>query len=244
MHILRLLILVLFACGCSCGSDRSRGGIRIGIDPLWYPVDFGPQTSYVNGYTEDLLLEMARYSGMQFELIPASWDNLLQGMREGKYDAIITSLPAYEYNQAKYDFSKNFLDLGPVLIVPDGSKKTDLDKLGGDMVGIISGDPSELLLAKHPTIVVRYYSSIPSLLDAAAKGDIDAALLNQIPAVNFISDLYAGVLMIAGKPMTDQGIHLVGPKGGISSFNKNLEALRKKKTLDELQKKWGLVSKH
>jgi ABC-type amino acid transport substrate-binding protein len=240
MIIFRLLILALIACGCSCGSNSSRGAIRIGIDPLWYPVDFGPQTSYVNGYTEDLLLEMARYSGMRFELITASWDNLVQGLREGKYEAIITTLPPYEYNQARYDFSKNFLDLGPVLVVPYGSKKTDLSKFEGDMVGIITGDPSELLIAKHPTIIVRYYSSIPDLLNATAKGDIDAALLNQIPAVNFINDLYAGVLSIAGKPMTDQGIHIVGPKGGITSINKNLEALRKKKTLDELQKKWDL----
>lgn len=240
MIIFRLLVLALITCGCSCGSDSSRGGIRIGVDPLWYPVDFGPQTSYVNGYTEDMLLEMARYSGMRFELITASWDNLQQGMREGKYDAIITTLPAYEYNQAKYDFSKNFLDLGPVLVVSYGSEKATLTQLSGDMVGIITGDPSELLLAKHPTIIIRYYSTIPDLLNAVAKGDIDAALLNQIPAVNFISDLYAGVLSIAGKPLTDQGIHLVGPKGGIHSFNKNLEALRKRKTLDELQKKWEL----
>ena len=77
MAIFRLLVLALLACGCSCGSDSSRGGIRIGVDPLWYPVDFGPQTSYVNGYTEDMLLEMARYSGLRFELITARWDNLL-----------------------------------------------------------------------------------------------------------------------------------------------------------------------
>lgn len=239
MNVFRLLVLALLAWGCSCES--SRGGIRIGVDPLWYPVDFGPQTSYVNGYTEDLLLEMAQYSGMSFELVKASWDNLIEGMKEGQYDAIITTLPPYEHNQAKYDFSKNFLDLGPVLIVSYGSDKTDLSKMDGEMIGIIANDSSELILAKYPTVIVRNYSTIPDLLDAVAKGGIEGALLSRIPAVNFVGDLYAGVLQIVGKPLTDQGIHLVGPKGGIRSFNKNLEALLRKKTVAELQKKWELA---
>lgn len=238
MRAIYLLVLAFLAWGCSCES--SRRGVRIGIDPLWYPVDFGPQASYVNGFTEELLLEMADYGGMEIELVKANWDHLIEGMREGKYDAIITTLPPYEYNLAKYDFSKNFLDLGPVLIVSYGSDKTTLSHMEGELIGIIANDPSELILAKYPTVIVRNYSAIPDLLDAVAKGDIQGALLNQIPAVNFIGDLYFDVLQIVGGPLTDQGIHLVGPRGGIKLFNKNLEALLKKKTVNELQKKWEL----
>jgi len=241
MMILRFFILAALACGCSCGNGSSRNGIRVGVDPLWYPIDFGSQTSYVNGYTEDVLLELAKYSGLRFELVKANWDNLLEGLKQGKYDAVITTLPPYEYNQARYDFTKNFLDLGPVLIVSYGSTKTDLSKMEGEMVGIIKGDPSELILAKYPTVVVRNYTTIPDLLNAVAQGNIEGALLNQIPAVNFIGDLYAGVLQIAGKPLTDQGIHLIGPKGGMNSFNKHLETLQKKKMLEDLQKKWQLA---
>lgn len=235
---MRLFLLALLFAAC---SDSSRARLRIGIDPNWYAADFGPQTSYVNGYTEDLLLEMARYSGMQFELVRASWDNLFDGMREGKYDAVATTLPPYEYNLAKYDFSENFLDLGPVLIIPAKAGKNTLDKLGGDLVGVVINDPAELVLAKYPTVVVRNYPSIPELLDAVAKGDIEGALLAQIPAVNYVADLYSGMLEIAGSPLTDQGIHLAFPKGRIGAFNKNLISLRKKSTLQKLKKKWELA---
>lgn len=239
MQFFRLFLLTLFFYGCSCGNS-SRGGLKIGIDPNWYPKDFGPQTSYVNGYTEDLLLEMALYSGMHFELVRASWDNLFDGMNQGKYDAVVTTLPPYEYNLAKYDFSENFLDLGPVLITHIKSEKNNLTKLENDLVGIIVGDSTELVLAQYPGVIVRNYSSIPELLDAVARGDIDGALLAQIPAINYISDLYLGILQIAGGPLTDQGIHLVGPKGGIHAFNKHFDSLRKKKTVEQLKKKWEL----
>ncbi len=240
MRIFKLFILTLFLSSCGSGENSFRTGIRIGVDPLWYPIDFGKETSYVNGYTEDLLLEMAQYSGAQFELIQANWDNLLDGLKQGKYDAVITTLPPYEYNRAKYDFSENLLDLGPVLIVPLKAEKRDLTELQGELVGVITNDPSMLILAKHPSIIIRNYNSIPELLNALVKGEIEGALLNQIPAVNYVRDLYSTALEIVGKPMTDQGIHFIGPKGELKPLNKNLEALRKKKILAQLQKKWQL----
>lgn len=238
MVFFRLFLLSLFFYGCSCNSNGGR--FRIGYDPNWYPTDFGSQTSYINGYAENILLEMARNSGMHFELIKASWDNLYDGMLQDKYDAIFTTLPPYEYNLAKYDFSENFLDLGPVLIVPKKAEKNSLEKLGGDLVGIVTNDPAELILSQYSTIIVRYYPSIPELLDACAKGEIDGALLAFIPAANYLSDLYSGVLQIAGNPLTNQGIHLVGPKGKIHAFNKQLSLLKKKHMLDKLRAKWQL----
>jgi ABC-type amino acid transport substrate-binding protein len=239
MYFIRLLILAFVA--CSCGSDGFRGTTRIGIDTKWYPIDFGSQTAYVNGYTEDLLLEMAIYSGMTFELVPANWDALTEGLKERRYDAILTSMPPYDYNLAKYDFSKNYLDLGPVLIVPIGATQSKLTELEGHLVGIINNDPSALILEKHPAIIIRNYNSIPELLNAVAAGDIQAALLAKIPAVNFVKDLYAGKLKISSDPLSDAGLHLVGPKGRIGRFTKTLEALRKRKSLDSLLKKWGLT---
>ncbi len=240
MQFFRLFLLALFMGSCSCGNSF-RGGLRIGVDPNWMLSDFGSQTSYVNGYTEDVLLEMSRYSGMSFELIKTSWDNLLDGMREGKYDAVITTLPPYEHHLAKYDFSENWLDLGPVLIIPYNSSKTTLKELDGDLVGILANNPAELILAKNPNIIIRSYPSIPELLDALAKGDIEAALLDQIPAINYVADLYEGVLQISGKPLTNAGVRLVGPKGSIDAFNKHLASLRKKSTLEKLKKKWELA---
>src|SRR3990167_6926455 len=166
---MKVLLLALLICGC---SSSSRGGLSIGMDPTWYLAGFGSKTSYINGYTEDLLLEIARYSGMQFELVRAGSDNLLDGMRAGKYDAVLTTLPPYEYNLAKYDFSDNLLSLGPVLIVYHDAQQNSLEKMEGNLVGILTNDPAVFLLEKHPTIVIRQYNSIPELLDALSLGGI------------------------------------------------------------------------
>ncbi|HSX10273.1 MAG TPA: transporter substrate-binding domain-containing protein [Chlamydiales bacterium] len=238
MRLLFLFLLILHGCGGS-----SRGTLRIGIDPNWYPLNFGQQASYVNGFTEDMLIEMARYSGIEFEKIPANWDTLLDGLTEKRYDAVFTSMEPYVFNTAKYDFSANFLDLGPVLIVPVAAPSTQLSKMDGQLIGIISGDPAALVLETHPSLVIRSYPSVPDLLNAVARGDIQGALLDRIPAVKFTNDLYAGKLKIASAPLTQKGLHLIAPKNRsnvVKVFMKNLESLKRRKTIDALQKKWQL----
>jgi polar amino acid transport system substrate-binding protein len=249
MAALRFITLFLFAillhgCSCGCGNGGRNGALRIGVDASWYPVDFGSQESYVNGFVEDLLLEVARYSGIEFERVDANWDTLLEGIREEKYEAVLTSLPPYPFNLAKYDFSENFLDLGPVLVVPVDAPSSDLGEMKGELVGIIEGDPAALILSKHPEVILRNYRSIPELLNALANGDIEGALLNQVPAASYVSDLFAGKLKIASKPMTDFGLHLAVAKGEYSSlirdFNQSVDHLKKKKTMRELLVKWNL----
>ena len=73
-------ISAIFLHGCGCGCDRGgRGPIKIGVDSNWYPLVFGAQNSYVNGFTEELLLDISKQSGLEFERIAANWDALSRG---------------------------------------------------------------------------------------------------------------------------------------------------------------------
>lgn len=243
--ILRICLLLMAICfgGCSCG--RSEGfKFRLGVDESWQPLDFGSQEAYVNGFVEELLLEISKMGKVRFEKISANADTLFSDLGKGKYDAVLTSLPPYAYNEAKYDFSQNFLELGPVLIVEANSSYKKIAQLKGETIGILADDPSWLILQKHPDIYVRSYFRIPDLLNAAAVGEVAAILFNRIPAVNYVSDLYEGKLKIVSTPMTDKGLRLIAVKGRekdlVETFDKSLKQLKKTKRLKELLKKWSL----
>lgn len=242
-----LCALFLYGCGCDHGVGR-RGTIRIGIDSNWYPIDFGAQNSYVNGFTEELLLDVAQQTGMEFERVLVSWDNLFEGMKLGQYHAVLSSLPPYEFNTAIYDFSHNFLDTGPVLIVPEGGHQTDLKKMSGEHIGVIAGDPAVLLLQKHEGLIIRNYPSVADLLEAVANGEIEGALLDRVIAGSYVKDLFAGKLKISGLPLSDAGLHLIVLKGKqpalISQFNKSLTLLKQKKRMQALLRKWQLGDLH
>jgi polar amino acid transport system substrate-binding protein len=228
---------------CGCGNHGS-GVYRVGIDSNWYPINFGAQQAYVNAFTEELLLDISRYTGIEFERIPANWDNLVEGLKKKKYDAVLTSLPPYEYNKASFDFSSNFLDLGPVLVVSVDSKYSGLDQITEGFIGVISGDPAVFVASRNSALIVHSYSAIPDLLDAIASGEVEAGLLDRIPAVSYVQDLYSAQLKIASEPLTDAGLHLVTLKGGsrrlLSQFDQALSQMQKKKKLEALSKKWHL----
>ncbi|MDE3046653.1 MAG: amino acid ABC transporter substrate-binding protein [Verrucomicrobiota bacterium] len=240
MRRLLLFLLVLFS---ACGSSGGKT-LRIGVDLTWRPIDFEELQPYVNGYIEELLLEIARYNGMEFEKVSANWDTLFEGLRDGKYDAVLSSMPPYVFNAAKFDFSENILDLGPVLITSSDASYKNLSSLSGEFVGILNNSSAALLIEKYPKIIIRNYPSIPDVLNAIVQGELEAAVLDRLPAVSFVRDLYAGKLKIASEPLTDVGLHLVAPKGKavgfMQSFNTALSNFKKKKKLEAIQQKWNL----
>ncbi len=241
MKLLRIFACLLALICASCGNGPGKV-VRIAIDPSWYPVNFGAQQPYVNGFVDELLLEVAGYNGVTFERISVSGSALYEGLKAKQYDAVLSSLEPYIFNAAQYDFSQNILDLGPVLIAAEG-RSIKLDKMKGSLVGLIAGDPARLVLEKNPTLILRTFESAPQLLNAVVGGEIEAAVLDHVLAVRYVTDIYAGVLKVASEPLTASGLHVVTLKGSslTSSFNKTLTRLQKKKKLTALLKKWQLI---
>lgn len=241
---LLVLLLAFFFSSCSCNQSKGSGRLRIGIDPSFAPLNFEELQPYVNGYIEELLLEIARFNGVEFEKIYANWDTLVEGMNRREYDAILSSMPTYNFNLTRYEFSESFLDLGPVLVTPSNANYSDLKTLSGELVGVITGDPAVLMIEQHPEVIIRGYNAIPDLLDAVVNGEIEAAVLDRLHALNYVRDLYANKLKIATSSMTSVGLRVVEPKGEASKvtrlFNRTFEQMKKKKTLEALQKKWNL----
>jgi ABC-type amino acid transport substrate-binding protein len=91
---------------------------------------------------------------------------------------------------------------------------------------------------------MRNYHSISDALEAVVNGDIEGVLLDRLPAVSYVRNLYGDQLKIEGVPLNDLGLHLVVPKGrnprSSAQFEKGLEYLIKKKRLEALLKKWHL----
>lgn len=239
--MIRILFLLL-ALFSSCGGGY-RQIVKVGIDPDWNDINLYGKQAYVNGFVEELLLEISRYSGLEFEKIEANWDSLLDDLEKGKYDVAICALPRYIFNLDHYDFSMNILDAGPVLILPASVKAASLDTLSGKVVGYQTND-SLLLLQKNPGIIPRNYNQISDLLNAIVSGEIEGGLLDQVVATSYVRDLYSGKLTIMGRPLTNLGIHFIVDKGKeayvMSTLKKSFDHLKKKGKVSLLLQKWNL----
>lgn len=232
-------------CSCGCGSKGGPEGYQIAIDPTFYPVDFGEKNVYVIGFIEDVLLEISRISNMRFQKITTGWDTLLSGLKQGKYQAVISSMAPHSFNKAEYNYSEDILSFGPVMLMAEDAKPVTLANMPKGRVGVIYGSPTVFLVEKYPAILISNFDSYPDLLSALVDGHIDAALMNTVDAAGYLNETFYKKIKITGSPLTDQALRLVTVKdknnGLMRSFESALHKLKKEKTYQKLLIKWQLA---
>ncbi len=236
--------LCLITIGCSKPPPPSY---RIGIDPTFYPLDDMGKGKNILGYTRELLEIIAKDQNLSFELITVSWDVLESGLKEKKYQAILSSLQPLPFNKEIYHFSDLYLATGPVLIMRYGTDLDQENELQGKEIAVQAGSITSIrALEKFPGIIIRTYDSIPSALNDAAAFNIDGAIVGNLGAKSYVQDLYYKKLQIMTPPLDDEGLRLIALIGRDQSlfakFNKSLESMKKSGKYQELLQKWNLAS--
>lgn len=234
---LTLLILV----GCSSNTDTGR---KVGVDPSWYPLNFGKLDNNVTAFSTELLTKIGSTEKIPFVKVTVNWNELMEGLQKDKYEAILTSMPPYIFNEKLFDFSAVYLPLGPVLVVPMNSTINSLETLDGKEIAVADGLSNAVMLEKSQGVLIRNYDSIPKALNDLAAGTIDGVMIDSLSAVAYTRDLYQGVLKIATPPLNDAGLRLVTKRGAapdlIKAFNKGLSKLQKDGSYNKLLDKWNL----
>lgn len=244
-------LLFIWLCSCfllmNCSSKKPTFDYSIGIDPTFYPLQFGAQEKNVYAFSSELLQDISAMNKIKVATITMSWDNLIWGLKKGEYDAIFSPLPPYLFLEKQYSFSEPFLLTGPVLVVPVDSKKVTVESMGGKEVAVQEGSSAAMILQKYPDILIRSYDSVPKAFDDILNGTIDAAVVDYLVAYSYCNDLYQGKLKIVGQPLNDEGLRLVtlyGKADGlVTLFNEGLARLKGSSKYGTLAKKWGLPPK-
>jgi polar amino acid transport system substrate-binding protein len=230
----------------ACGGERDAYDYRIGLDPSWYPLELLGQEPLVTGFSSDLIQGVAKKERLRLVRTLASWDNLLQGLEEGKYEGALTSMAPQVFTEDRYDFSEVYLLTGPVLIVPADSALASLDALVGKEVAVQGGSPGALLLERYPGVLIRYYDNIPTALNAVLTQEVDAAVFGVVPAEAYVRDLYKGRLKIATAPLNEEGLRLMvlhnKAPGLLRAFHAGLKSMRRDGKYAELLEKWSLAA--
>ncbi len=243
-HIATLLICSLILL-VGCGGNSKSKQYLVGIDASWHSVDLEGKENNVTAFSTDLLQEIGRVQKIFFSKVTvSSWDNLIPGLKNKHYDAILSSITPYNFNLDTYDFSNVYLPTGPVLIVSTLSSITSLDELKGKEIAVQPGLSGINILEKYPGILIRNYQSVPTALNDILDETVDGALVDSLLAYSYVQELYKGQLKIVTPPLNDAGLRFImlhgAEKNGIKEFDAGLEKLKKSGVYDQLLKKWSL----
>ncbi|NGX26425.1 MAG: Arginine-binding extracellular protein ArtP [Chlamydiae bacterium] len=244
MRFIQIATLLVAALFCSCGGKSKSATYEIGIDPYWYPLQLAGQEKNVLAFSIEMLTRIAKKEGLEMAVQRMSWDNLLWGLKQHKYNAVLSSLRPYAFYEKQFSFSDVYLFTGPVLVVLKESAIRSLEDLKGKEVAVIRGSSAALLLQTTPGIILQGYDSIPIALEALEKQDVNAAALEVLVAQNYVRDIYSETMKMLCSPLSNEGLRLVSlfhdsPKL-MERFNKGLIALKKSGEYERLLEKWGL----
>ena len=248
-YVAGVLLLLMIGFGifraCSSTTEEDNGLYHIARDPNWNPLQLFDKEKNMSAFTNELLFEIARREKIHLELLRATSDDLLDGLKDGNYDGILSSIRPGAINRDLYEFSDPIYLLGPVLIVRSSSNIASLSDLQYKVLGVrqVSSNPE---LQTFADISIRNYENVLSALMDLDRGLIDAVLMESLPAYQYLLGIFNGKLKIVSKPMTDLGIRLVARHDGksetrlIHRFNEGLKAVKADGTYDALLTKWGL----
>lgn len=243
-HLMTILLVLLSAFLSCCTKKSKTPENRIGIDISWFPLSLEGRENQITGFSTELLKEIGKIEKIPMIKITVTWDNLIEGLQKHKYDAILSSIPPYVFNQKLYDFSELYLSTGPVLVVPLDSTITSLKQIKGTEIAVLPETRGALLLEKYPGVIIRTYDSIPKALNAMIQGTLDGAIVDVLSAVAYCRDLYQDQLHIITEPLNTEGLRMLvvhdqAPEL-LFHFNRGLEKLKSSGVYDKLLIKWGL----
>lgn len=136
--LLGLLLVLFIFTGCQSikGGDlndiKKRQKIVIGTEETWAPWTYTDEKDNVVGYDIEVGKYIADYIGVEAEFVKTEWDNILSGVKAGRFDLMINGCDVTDDRKQVYDFSDPYaFDKTVVIVRGDDDRIKTLEDLDG-----------------------------------------------------------------------------------------------------------------
>ncbi|MGK5594345.1 MAG: substrate-binding periplasmic protein [Parachlamydiaceae bacterium] len=242
-----VFLLIAFFCIRACSSYLNSPVpiYRIAKDPSWSPLNLYGKEDNVTAFSNDLLWAIATDEHLKIELISTAPRNLLYALKDGRADAILTSMNPDLISEGSYYFSEPYYNFGAVLVVPSNTHISSLQDLDKKVVAVKRGSSVLFHLPIASSVIITPYDSPTYVLNELIQNRIDAVIMDKFTAHLFLSEFFRHKLKIASLPITIEGLRLVARKDAngaflIEKFNRGLKTIQENGTYELLLNKWDL----
>ncbi len=250
-YFLTSIITIFCICslGCEQGSQEYKTPkIVIAIDATFVPMTFLNEQGELDGFEVDLIKEVVKKAGFDYELVNVEWGGLFGGLITKKFDLVISSITILEERKNRMAFSIPYLQSGIAVLVRKDMKNVDsLEQLAEikATVGAQINTTSYYFLQKYEGIKIKTYEKFGhAVIDMANKGS-DGVVGDSVQ-VNYYLNKDEELIQNAkylGSRMTSELYGIVLNKENIDlkqKINASLKELLQNGRVQKLHKKWKL----
>jgi arginine/lysine/histidine transporter system substrate-binding protein len=157
------------------------GTLLAGSDAAFPPLEFAKKGGGYQGFDVDLCAAIAKKLGLQLEIVPTIYRDLVSGLiDDNTYDLIMAGLVITPEFQAQYSFTDAYLPAVLAITTPSGSPLTDAAALSGKMVGVQKGTMAATEMAKLPGVQLKQYDRILDAFDDMLNGQLNAVVIERL----------------------------------------------------------------
>ncbi len=246
------LMALLSACGNDGEQTRTAHKqtlkYKVATDPTLVPMSFYNEEHKLAGFEIDLMREIARVAGFDYEMVGVDWPALFGGLIAKKYDMAISSVTILEERKQRMAFSVPYLQSGLALLVRTNQEGVasveDLERLNL-LAGAQVRTTSYFYLEKFPNIRKKGYELFGHAVADLINGKIDAAVGESTGTLYFKNQRkdYFTKIKMAGEILTRENYGIVFRKEETAlrtSVDASLKKLLGDGTIARLHKKWDL----
>ena len=183
------------------------GVVKIGMNAEYPPFEYVDENGAITGFDVELVTEIAKRAGFEFELVNTRWDGIFVALSSGEFDMVASAATITDEREEIVNFSNPYFYANQRIAVreADAATITRPEDLAGLRVGVQAGTTGDIYASEQiPGVEVVRYDEITLAFQALAAGDVDAIVNDGPTSADIISknpDLGA---VLVGDPMSEE----------------------------------------
>lgn len=226
--------------------DLGGRKVTVAVENAYPPFNMiDPDTNEAKGWDYDTLPEICKRVNCVAEFVQVAWDGIFPAMQAGEFDVLADGITITAERDEIIDFSIPYVTTIQGLLVRS-DETADLAAIQADENKLIStqlGTTNEIVAKEYfPVERIKSFEDFGSAVMALLSGDVDAVVIDNVTAAGYITE-NPDKLKITATLTSDEALGFVFPPGSElkAAFDAALESMKADGTLEEINKKWGLV---
>lgn len=215
----------------------------VGLSADYPPFEF-KQGEDIVGFDVDLAKEIAKELGADIEIKDMSFASLLNALKQGEIDVIISSMTSTDERKKSFDFSIAY-HFDELSILHKADQLITEHNLDGKVIACQMGSAMHTWLNKHTTKTKIVPMDVATQMAEALKaGHVDGVLIDAIQAKEFIKNSKNLAFSIVGRSQEGSSVVVKKDSTLLPKINAAITKLKQNGTLDALEKKWVESTTH
>lgn len=176
MFMLAVLTMLGAAQAQTIDDIIAKGKVVIAVDPTSAPFGVTGPDGQPDGYDVDVARLVAKYMGVELELVPVTSTNRIPYLLTNRVDLVISLFSITPERALQVAFSNPYAAVGTIITARKDKKIETFDDLKGLKVGVPRGTIPDILLTKKalPDVEIMRFDDEATSIQALVTGQVDA----------------------------------------------------------------------